>query len=69
MLYEVSNSKGEYFVDLIENCVISLYDCRNDIVINKKHYDKLEVNLANIMINNFIEYDYIRIVDNSILDL
>lgn len=47
VLYEVNNvDKNNYLIDMVENCVISSFEsCRNDIVINKKHYDKLEVNL------------------------
>ena len=69
ILYKFNSDKNSYLIDLIENVVISSTDCRNDIVINKKHFSKLERNLSLQMLDNFIENNIIEIADNSMIDL
>ena len=68
VIFSVNCDKSDYLLDLIENVCISYYPCRNDIIINRKHYNKLEKNLAKEMLDNFINNRIIEEVDNSILD-
>lgn len=67
VLYSVNCDNDNFLLDLVENVCISYYPCRNDIVVNKKHFSKIEWNTSKLMLNNFIENGIIKEENNSVM--